>query len=485
MGFRAVFRRRLANLIGATMGLFLAACGGGGGDGAALATADGATALTGSTAASGSTGTAGSGSTTSATAGAAAAAETLTAAQYQAIRSSGQGAAPEPAAQALAALRTADQALALAQWAAPVAGTARPSLFTGINEVVMPPLTYASARALRAAARGDSLAQMTEKLAGRIDLAPDAAAAAWQLSRVRSTAWSAVGFKMARDFLTTIDAGTAGWDLSEADFAGGGPFAAAQVAAMGSFAATNDIRLLLSHELSLTARWPTATAFDGLFERGFHDLLAVRLVRLADGVKRLNGSDFSADMLASGDLRVISLRPSSGDLTTFANHRLSAALTTAVQTLVIDGGGGAGEMLLPLGTVSLDLAVDANLSDAGVTTVFDEVNANLKGLDLLGGTYAQVRSSLAQLEIAADGLSLKAAHSLAFIFSPRNIHGPSNGVSLTISNGSFVFSCYVDPSYVWPAADLRSLFLIVVDSRGALLALSTLNRPAGTAFSPC
>ena len=424
-----------------------------------------------------------------------ASASTLTVAQYQAQRSAAAGtntgtgtgtATPADAAQQ-ASLRSADQALAVGQWQTD---------FAGSNPVVLPPLAYASARALATAAQGDTLAQLNTLLAGRITLAPDAAAAAWQTGQVASAGWAAQGFKLARGFLGTIDSSDgrlAAWSLADAAFADGSAFndatltqaLAAQGLALTDFAAATNLRLLLTHTLKLAGGWPAGDTFDGLFEVGPQDLLSLPLLRLRTAVKRLAGSDYTADLLAAGPLRVLSLRPAAGELAAFATTRLAPALAAAVQTLLVDGGGTAGELLLPLGTLALDAAVDAPIQRAGASLVFDEVNANLRGLDEVGGTYAQVKSAPASLVVSADGLALSAAHGLGLTYSVRNVYGDGFGVGVTVFDGRYPVIHVNGPcTPVWPSADLRSFFLAVLDSRGALLALMAVQHPSGTAYVP-
>lgn len=467
--------RRLATSISAALLCGLASCGGGDGGGAAASAAAAAAAAASAEAA--------------AAAASLASASSLTVAQYQAQRSTaagtGTGTATPADATQQAKLRSADQALAVAQWQTD---------FAGSNPVVLPPLVYASARALAAAAQGDTLAQLDTLLAGRISLAPDATTAAWQTGQVASAGWAAQGFKLARSFLRAVDSSDgrlAAWSLADAAFAAGSASSdaaltqalAAQGLALTDFAATNNLRLLLTHALKLSGGWPAGYTFDGLFEVGPQDLLALPLLRVRTGVKRLAGTDYTADLLAAGPLRVLALRPTAGTLHAFATTRLAPALAAAVQTLVMDGAGTAGELLLPLGPLALDAAVDAPIQRAGVTLAFDEVNANLRGLDELGGTYAQVKSAPARLVVSADGLALSAAHGLGLTYSVRNVNS-GYGVIVTNSGGSVAFPVSGPCTPVWPVADLRSFFLAVLDSRGALLALVAVQHPSGTAFVP-
>jgi len=96
--------------------------------------------------------------------------------------------------------------------------------------------------------------------------------------------------------------------------------------------------------------------FDGIFERGTHDLVRLPLVRLTAGVTRHLVSDFTADVLVRGDLSLMVLRPSTGTLTDFATSRLETALAETVLALLPNAVALiAGELLLPQVDIALAL----------------------------------------------------------------------------------------------------------------------------------
>lgn len=303
-----------------------------------------------------------------------------------------------------------------------------------------------------------------------------------------SAGWVAQGFKLTKTFLQATDSSAgrlAGWSLAESGFADGSNYSDASlnhaIANTGVYPRRDaNTRLVLLHSLGLSAAWSGATAFDGLFERSEHDQFSVSLLRLTTGVTRITGTDYVADLLAAGDLRLLSLRPNAGSLSAFAANRLAPAMAEAVQTLLVAGGGTAGEMLLPAGGLSLYTSADSALVRAGATQVFDEVHANLRGLDEAGGTYAVESSTPARLSIAAGGLDLNAAHALSFVYSPLNVNG-SYGSGSTLIGG--YYWCF-GGTQTWPVADLRSLFLVLLDRRGAVLALTAIQKPVGTVYQP-
>ena len=407
--------------------------------------------------------------------------------QYKALRVAPIAAPANltPDAPSLAALVADNQHMAVAQMRASLAG--------GINLAVAPPLTYAVLRSLGSAAFGDSLTQISRNF----DLTPTPFVAAQQTARVSSHLWADREKKLRTEFLSATDSlgplpSLVGWSADEAGFSDGSAandsaftrsLSDANGLSLAWFSAQANIRLLMAHTMSATAGWAALVPFDGIFERGTHDLVRLPLVRLTAGVTRHVGSDFTADALVGGDLSLMVLRPSTGTLTDFATTRLETALAEAVLALLSNAVAPmAGEMLLPQVDIALALQADEPLRRSGVTQVYDEVLANLKGLDGVGGTYVQTAAPAATLHIAPDGLSLRAAHALAFTYSPRNINGPnysSDFLAFTSGSGSYVFG-----TCVWPAPDLRSFFLVLLDARHWVVSLAAVQAPPGAAVLP-
>lgn len=365
------------------------------------------------------------------------------------------------------------------------------------NPVVVPPLTYAVLRSLGAAASGASL----DEISASFKLSASMFEAALQTDRIISEWWADRGRRFRTGFLAANDAlglwtRWADWSAAETGFADGSAsgdaaltqsFAAASPdLSLNNFSALTDIRLLATHSLAATGVWGAVTPFDGIFERsGPQDLLRLPLLRLTTGVRRHSGADFNVDMLAIGELgglRLMNLRPTTGTLTDFTAARLEPALAEAIQALAAGAGTPiAGEMVLPAMDITLPLQADASLRRAGVNLVYDEVNANLKNLDGVGGTYVQSASPAARLRIAADGLALRAAHAMAFTFSPLNIHGPNYSSGVDSSTSSF--HAYPD-SCSWPSVDLRSFFLVLLDSHNRVVSLLAMQSPPGVEVAP-
>ncbi len=424
----------------------------------------------------------------------------LTVPEYLARRNTGVITAtdPFPDAAAMAALAAANRKLAVAQLAADMAINSNYSSFA-INAVVVPPLTYALLRDLTAASSGDTLTQI--KNSG-FDTAPVQYVATLQTSRVTHQLWADRGRRFRTGFFQSTD--TLGpwprlkaWQAAETDFASGSfttDFALTKGLAAASDklspanlpGPTRNIRAVVANSVSEQANWGAVTPFEGVFDRGItkHDLVRLPLLRVTAGVKRFAGADFTADVLPMADgLQLMTLRPQVGKLQDFSKTRLEAALAEAVQGLLGSGATpAAGEMMLPKVDIDLPMDSKAALSRAGITLPFDEVNANFRSLDGLGGIYAVPAFSGASLKVGNDGLTLKAADAMAFTFSPSNVFGP------TFSSGSQIpgFSSLTFDLFtcLWPKADMRSFFMVILDSRGWVVSIAAIEAPPGTTVQP-
>jgi len=471
-------RRMVGQAAGLLLLATLAACGGGGGEGSATPAAAAASAAVAVVAPASS----------AASAVAADAAPpvpaTRTVAQYLQLREprSATGVLVPPAA-AVSARWLADN-LALARQQLVSAGQA--------NTVVVPALSYAAHRVLSAAAAGDTRAQ----LLALSDPSPELALQAAQTGQLQLQAWTETAAPLATAFWQLIDQAAAGplwasWQAAQAPFDQGEAAALAvlrpDVTALG-FDDVAQTRLLLRQRLSSAFNWTGVTPVAGLFERAPQDLLTVQLLRLTAGVRGYDGAGYRADALGSDAGWLLMLRPQAGSLQSFASGPLGAALTDAVAALVSGTGStaaqvGAGELLLPVGELALPFAPASPLQQAGVTLAFDKVNANFKGLDTLGGTYAQLRAPDVRLQIDGAGLRLGAEQLLAFTFSPLNVNGPSSTGGITTQVGGDVQFC-ANGGPVWPAADLRPFVLAVLNPQGWVQALVAVNAPVGVPYVP-
>lgn len=399
-----------------------------------------------------------------------------------------------------------EQTALLAANYATVAEQLSPSLSTpGANAVVVPPLTELLARTLGAAASGETLAQIKSKY----DIAPAPYVAALQTHAVTSQLWADQGRRFRTGFLAATDtlgpfARLSGWAGAETGFASGAfatdPAIAASFTALYPWLTvghlptpSKEIRLVAVNQVVARADWATLTPFDGVFDRALNpnDLLSMPMLRVNTGVKRFNGSDFTADFLpmANGQ-HLLSLRPHNGTLASFAAGRLPAALAQAMQgALAVGATPTPGEMVLPQQEIGLIFDAKAPLVAKGVTLPFDEVNANFRNLDGAGGVYAHSVFSTAGLQVGVDGLSMKATDVTAFLFSKKNVFGETFGsAALTVNfgGGNFLTNYVSFKLYTcsWPTPNLRSYYLAVVDAKRWVVSLAAIQAPEGTQVTP-
>ncbi len=468
-----------STLCGALLSLALAGCGGGGsGSTPATETPSAGTPVSPSPAASSPEGSAGTGSP-------AASASVVTLPSYVALRQASNTAPATPAADVSAGLLAANQHAAVEHLNQVLPGND--------NVAVVPPLTLAVLRSLGAAASGNSLAEIGKLF----DLAPTPYASLQQTGHVTSQWWAERGQRFGTGFLSAIDTPKLGSPPATSSFAetgfGDGTAGSDSAFMQGLMAASADlsinafdtpanIRLLALHSLNAKTAWTAVQPFDGVFERGADDMLRLPMVRVSNGVVRHVGTDFTADLLPAGDYALLTLRPAPGTLDAFASTRLESALAESVQALMSVGATpAAGDMVLPLMNSKLPFRADGPLRLAGVNQVYDEINADLRNLDGVGGTYVQTASPASVLQIAADGLTMHAAQATAFTFSPRNVNGPTYGSGVT--NVTFP-SYFCFGTCVWPTPDLRSFFIAVLDARGWVVSLVAIRKLDGTAVTP-
>ena len=410
--------------------------------------------------------------------------ERVTIPEYKALRASMAavtgGAAPDAAT--LAGLTTANHRFAAVQ--------VRADLLADVNALVVPPLTQAVLRSLASAASGDTLAQIN----GLFEVTTSPTIAAYQTDRVASQWWADKGFRLRTAFLAATDTlgpfpRLAQWAADEAGFSDG---SAAAMPALANFL-DNQNRAVVSHSLAGVANWPAVTAFNGIFDTANapNDLRRMPMVKITQGVERFVGADFTTDALAVGDLRLMTIRPASGKLADFSSDQLALALAQSAQSRLPGVAiTSPGEMVLPKLTTDLPFEADAPLRRAGVNLAYDEVNANLRNLDGLGGTYAITSSTGSTLSIAEGALRIAANQSLAYRFSRKNIYGPTDGSysysSGISSNVTFLgnISAICIGTVVWPQPDLRSFFLVLMDARHWVVCMAAIHVLAGDPVEP-
>ncbi|MFT3737014.1 MAG: hypothetical protein QM776_18715 [Rhodocyclaceae bacterium] len=234
-------------------------------------------------------------------------------------------------------------------------------------------------------------------------------------------------------------------------------------------------RLSVRDELNISYSLASAENFSGVYALG-NNRYQVPLLRWTTGVQRLSDSDYSADRmdLADGMHRLISIRPSSGNLASFSKARLAQIIESAQKS---SSGLSASSLVLPKRYFSFainDSGLNATVS-TGLSKIFDQTQANLAGFDPRGGHYAQLDGFMASLSLTGSDLLLETRQQYSFIASPYSTS--TSGVNVTVDNWPG-FTCYPASQTV----DLGPQLLLVTNRNTGLIvaAMHLYSPPDGT-----
>lgn len=368
----------------------------------------------------------------------------------------------------------------------------------GSNVAALPALADAALHVLRPAAQGETLAQMP------LEPANDWMQT-WRTRSLRTSVWSDQGHSVQRNFLASTDSLGApwprltGWTGAEAGFSAG--TAASDSALASSLAAIHPelnigrlseldrVKLALTHSLNQRVALAGAAAGTGVMQLGLDTngkplQIQLPVVRSTQGVTGFQGSDYDAQVLADGSLRLLKITPTSPAVAAaaFASQgRLASALAESVRALVAPGGGGsAAEMVLPSGAWRLGADTRAALTRQGVTRAFDKSLAELPGVDGTVQMYLQLASTTVRLNIDTSAVGWQGAQLLGFT---RNAQAAGSGGSVFERADLPTSQLYPD-GCVWPTPDLRPFFLALVDPDGRVLALGVFAVLSGDAVIP-
>jgi hypothetical protein len=146
-----------------------------------------------------------------------------------------------------------------------------------------------------------------------------------------------------------------------------------------------------------------------------------------DQVRAVAGADYAAQVLGQkGAERILYIVPTNGSLFAWSPVRLSQVVDEAVAASSSDSAT-AGELILPLQTHALKLRLSNVVK--GLEQAFDPLRADLRGLDLQGGTYLKSLDEYASLDVLPEGLQVEARAGLAFVHDPRNPFQGTGGSS--------------------------------------------------------
>lgn len=440
----------------------LQACGGGGGNGA-----------------NGDTNTAPTTSTVS----------SYSAARATQTASSGNSASPSANLGSSAVSSYADTTLQLAVEELNIA------LDKADNVLAAPPLTLAHLNALMSASSGATASQL--KMAF-----PDAVAWGSQVKNANAVSrqlWSPKGQSFLLAFLQATDLSSANsttntWQGHETGFfaSPSTPDASFDTALQmvdsewSSYAldATAFNYLTVVDALQAQATWTNASTFDGRFQVDGGSNRLMKMLKVSDGVRRYADADFTANALTSNGLTVMSITPNTNSVRDFAKTlQLNSAIQKSLAALN-NGTTQAGELVLPAGTLQLEQHADSVVTNRNVHLPYDEVHADMAGLDGNGGTYVKVASPMSVLSLTVDALSLQSANATEFIFSPLNQHGRQYGGGG--GSGSIIMT---GPRPFFPACDrapdLKSFILVILDAQHAVLSIAAIIDPSYNATGSC
>lgn len=336
------------------------------------------------------------------------------------------------------------------------------------NGLYLPALEASFIPTLAAAARGETLAEIQRQHPRPTNAAVEAA----MTDSVRRTVIGVDGWLFRPEFLAATR-GPGSWSAqvlsgwNDPRFAQGGTVAHTLAA---STSLTTMTRLVVVDEVQWTYPWTQAQVRDGVFHGASEYPQIVPMV-FVPGARRIRGMDFVAHVLPVGDGLVMTLQPNGRVLSSF-RPRLPSALSETVRAYASSAASlPVADLVLPTGRQRV--WGQGHGQERGLTLAFDEVKADLRGLDG-GGTYLIRSYAPEQLDITAEGMVVGGAYAMGFKGSIKNLYyGP-----IWTAFGGMNLSAYVDwliggtPTCPSPEANLRSFYLATLDRRGQVQAFA-------------
>lgn len=355
---------------------------------------------------------------------------------------------------ALSAAERAEVTAATTTWAA---ATLTSSFFG--NVVTLPPLRHARAEAVAAAASGATL----DALRKEVPEPSSPAVAAALMSGIQRTIAAHAESTVRTQFMDDVTARRHP-----------GIWAALSLTAptAAELAAEPNLRLTVRDVFSYSVEWPAAVAIDGVFEDEQGRRVLAPMVRITGPLRRRADGDTEVVALALSRGRWLVRLTPAGTLSRVGSADLAALLTRTTTWLHGEAGVAApsGDFVLPR-QVSFWSAGDNDVR--GMALAQDRVEADLRGLDGQGGTYAELESGESGLRLSATDMGLHGRNSVRFVFSPTNRFAPS-GVFTSTGSSEFPLAC--------PPVDLRPAYLALIDELGRTAMLA---RFTGLGGKPC
>jgi hypothetical protein len=317
------------------------------------------------------------------------------------------------------------------------------------NRLTAPPLFFARAQVLDSAAQGDTLAAL------RVQLSLPSSPAVWTgllagLSRRISAAPEAV---VTGTFMHSVNL----------------PGSVLQQVSAADLTAQPQLRLEITDTLSaLSVPWPAATRFKATYIQVNGNQVLLDVLRIQGLVQTLDTPTYTARVLAlPGQARLVQIVPRTA-LGLWTASELGPALEAVAR---LEAPSMPGELLLQPGAHGRSVGQQ---DTRGMDLAQDKRLANLKGLDAIGGTYAELADSEAWAWADASGLQLGGSQSVRFIHDPLNVHGSGSVAGRAIK--------FVLADCTAPATDIAPYFLALTQAAGRITILA---RKAVLHGEPC
>jgi len=335
------------------------------------------------------------------------------------------------------------------------------------NALAIPPLYFARAEAVAAAAYGTTLAQLRG-----VYPAPSSPRVADALMRgISRTISAGTATRIATSFMDAVTARATPDTWSALVIQ---PLSDAQLAAQPN------LRLSINDEFTASLAWPQATVFNGVFAAENGGRLETRMVRITGPLVTATDADMDAAALALPQGRWLLRITPTGSLRAWS----AASVEAAIAKLTAFIAAATGQTLL---TGDLVVPMDVSYSALGDVRGMDEaqsqVMADLRGLDGHGGDYVEFPGSSAVFTLNASGGSVQGSDSVSFIFSPLNRFSDGGG-----GEGSgVILTAYPLPesNTCGKAVDLRPSYLALVDEIGRVELLARFMAVDGAVEGMC
>ncbi len=363
-----------------------------------------------------------------------------------------EGDADSGGAPTLSDTEKAEAAARSRRWAVETTFSANPAA----NTVTLPPLYFARAEAVAAAAFGTTLTQIRKKVP-----APSSPAVAAALMRgISRTVSAAEDAPVTTAFMNAITADGQPGTWSHLTL---------KPLSLADLASERNLRLSIYDSYSADIAWPQATPFDGVFESDNGQRILSHMLKIVGPHRTMADGAMDVVALPAPHGRWFVRITPKGGLQSWAADDLDFALSKVAGELAAQASEPLteGEIILPITSYFETLGID---DLRGMGEAQDRVRADLRGLDGQGGTYANLPDGYASLNMRTDGLTVSGDNAASFIFSPDNIFGGPYGIGVEWVNFSQA-PCEVTDS----RTDFKPSYFALINTVGGVDMLARLT----------